>query len=497
MGRVCPAATPRCGGDEELFGKIVGSAFAHPKWLMRRQLQHMHFPQLLISLVLRYVEFVIGHRFDAIAPVNTLRAIKCPVLLVHGLEDETVPVACLQEIRRSCPDREPKIMLIPEAGHAAVDKIRLHADELVHFLKQAGLSTATDLARQPPFPQLRPAAVAMNAAHGDGDGLALFNAEQLSPRGCLNRVMRGWGSQPDANHMEMLMSKVMTRRTALLGALLSVPAFAALANDETAANPFQALEHKYGGRLGVAALDLATGKRMEHRADERFPMCSTFKFLAGAYILARVDRGEERLDRRITFTRADLVTSAGRVSWSPSTEQRAGTGGMTVGELCEAAITVSDNTAANLLLASFGGPQALTAFLRAIGDQTTRLDRIEPDLNEAAPGDVRDTTSPSAMLESMRKIVFADVLSAALRDQIIAWLVACKTGDKRLRAGFPTDWRVGNKTGTSGNGLVGDIAVVWPPNRGPLVVIVYFDGPQLASEQRDAVIAEVGRIVTV
>jgi uncharacterized protein len=124
---------------DDVDAVISISAFAHPKWLMRRQLQHMHFPRPLIPLVLRYVEFVIGHRFDAIAPVNTLRAIKCPVFLVHGLEDETVPVACLQEIRRSCPDREPKIMLIPEAGHAAVDKIRLHADELVHFLKQAGL----------------------------------------------------------------------------------------------------------------------------------------------------------------------------------------------------------------------------------------------------------------------------------------------------------------------------------------------------------------------
>lgn len=115
------------------------SSFAHPEWLMRRQLRRIHIPQPLISLMLRYVELVIGHRFDDIAPVNTLRGIKCPVLLVHGLKDETIPVSCLQDIRRSCPGREPKTMLIPDAGHASVDKICLHAGELVQFLKQAGL----------------------------------------------------------------------------------------------------------------------------------------------------------------------------------------------------------------------------------------------------------------------------------------------------------------------------------------------------------------------
>jgi beta-lactamase class A len=279
-----------------------------------------------------------------------------------------------------------------------------------------------------------------------------------------------------------------------------VPAFAALTTDaQDATTPeatdrFEELERRHGGRLGVAILDVATGNRMEHPANERFPMCSTFKFLTAAFVLARVDRGEERLDRRVTFTKADLVTRAGRVAWSPVTETRVGGDGMTIGEVCEAAVALSDNTAANLLLASFGGPAALTTYLRSLGDTITRLDRFEPDLNEAAPGDPRDTTTPLAMLETMRKLVLGDALSGSSRKHLAAWLVATKTGDKRLRAGFPEGWRVGDKTGTSMNGVANDISVVWPPNRGPLIVTVYFAEAQASDEQRDAIIAEVGGI---
>ena len=295
------------------------------------------------------------------------------------------------------------------------------------------------------------------------------------------------------------MTNLITRRTALAGSLLVVPAFAALTTDAQGATTpeatdrFKDLERRHGGRLGVAILDLATGVRMEHRANERFPMCSTFKFLAAAFVLARVDRGEERLDRRITFTKADLVTRAGRVAWSPVTETRVGGDGMTIDEVCEAAIALSDNTAANLLLASFGGPAALTTYVRSLGDTITRLDRIEPDLNEATHGDPRDTTTPVAMLENMHQLVLGDALSGSSREHLAAWLVATKTGDKRLRAGFPKGWRIGDKTGTSMNGVANDIAVVWPPNRGPLIVTVYFAEAQGSDEQRDAVIAEVGR----
>ncbi len=250
-----------------------------------------------------------------------------------------------------------------------------------------------------------------------------------------------------------------------------------------------ALERRYGGRLGVAILDARSGRRINHRGEERFPMCSTFKWLAAALVLTRVDRGVERLDRRIVFGRDALVPH------SPVTEQHVGKPGMTLAALCHAAITLSDNTAANLLLASFGGPAGLTAFARSLGDTRTRLDRIETALNEAIPGDPRDTTTPAMMLADMRVLLLGDALSAASRRQLIDWLVANKTGDERLRAGFPPDWRVGDKTGTSNNGITNDVAIAWPPGRSPLLVAAYYDSRDATTEQRNAVLADVGRIV--
>lgn len=286
-------------------------------------------------------------------------------------------------------------------------------------------------------------------------------------------------------------------RRAFLAASLSVavsaaPLGRAVAQAVPATGPLAelaALERRHGGRLGVAILDTVSGRRINHRGEQRFPMLSTFKMLAAALVLARVDRGEEQLDRRIVFTAEDLVTH------SPATALHVGPPGMTLAELCAATITVSDNTAGNLLLASFGGPAALTAFARSLGDRYTRLDRIEPDLNEATPGDPRDTTTPAAMLANMRALLLGDALSAASRAQLIDWLVANATGDQRLRAGMPADWRVGDKTGTSGNGVVNDVAIAWPPGRGPLLVTAYYAEADATPGQRNAVLADVGRIV--
>ena len=250
----------------------------------------------------------------------------------------------------------------------------------------------------------------------------------------------------------------------------------------------KALELQHGGRLGVCILDIGSGDRIGHRVDERFPMCSTFKLLAAAQVLSRVDRGEERLDRRIAYTRDDLVT------YSPVTEKHVGGVGMTLAELCHATVTVSDNTAGNLLLASFGGPAALTAFARSLGDNVTRLDRWETELNEAIPGDPRDTTSPAAMLDDMRLLLLGDKLSPASRKQLADWLVATTTGDKRIRGGLPKGWRAGDKTGTSNNGVTNDIAIVWPTGRAPLLVTAYYAEYAQPKEARNAVIAEVGRI---
>ncbi|HEY0660900.1 MAG TPA: class A beta-lactamase [Lysobacter sp.] len=249
-----------------------------------------------------------------------------------------------------------------------------------------------------------------------------------------------------------------------------------------------ALERRHGGRLGVAILDTNDGRRINHRGEQRFPMCSTFKWLAAALVLARVDRGEEQLDRRVVFTRDDLVT------YSPVTGLHIGEPGMTMGELCHAAVTLSDNTAGNLLLASFGGPAGLTAFARSLGDTMTRLDRIEPELNEATPGDPRDTTTPAMMLANMRALLVGDALSAASHAQLIEWLVASTTGGKRLRAGLPSNWRVGDKTGTGEKGVTNDVAILWPPGRGPLLVTAYYAEMVATPEQRNAVLADVGRI---
>ena len=250
------------------------------------------------------------------------------------------------------------------------------------------------------------------------------------------------------------------------------------------------LERKNRGRLGVAIFDTASAHPLAYRGDERFPLCSTFKFLAAAFILTRVDREQESLERRIIYTR-DLL-----VPHSPTTEQHADGAGMTLGAICEAAMTLSDNTAANLMLESFGGPAALTGYLPSLGDTVTRLDRREPELNEATPGDPRDTTSPNAMCEVLRKTILGNALSASSRKQLIAWMVANKTGDKRLRATVPEGWRVGDKTGSGGNNATNDIAVIWPPGRTPIIVTAYYVGSQASADERDAVLAEVGRLAS-
>ena len=249
-----------------------------------------------------------------------------------------------------------------------------------------------------------------------------------------------------------------------------------------------ALEDRHGGWLGVAILAPRQGRPLAWRGEERFPMSSTFKFLAAAHVLARVDRGEEQLDRRIRFGREALVT------YSPGTEAHAGGQGMTVGELCIAAVTLSDNTAGNLLLESMGGPEGLTTWLRRLGDPVTRLDRWEVALNEAVPGDPRDTTTPLAMLGLMRRLLLEDVLSASSRDLLTRWLVANRTGDRRLRAGLPAGWRAGDKTGGGERNSTNDIAIFWPPGRSPVLVAAYFTSAQAPLAQREAVLAEVGRL---
>jgi beta-lactamase class A len=286
----------------------------------------------------------------------------------------------------------------------------------------------------------------------------------------------------------------LTRRTLLLSGLstvlpgaLSGGRFLFAESDDAVSNRLAEIEKKSGGRLGCAMLDIASGKQIAHRGDERFPMCSTFKFLAAAFVLHRVEQGQEHLDRRVVFSRKDLV------HYSPLTEKQVDGKGMTIAELCAAVMIFSDNTAANLLLASFGGPPALTAFLRTTGDSITRLDRTEPTLNEAIPGDPRDTTTPVAMLQNLSRLLLGNILNLALRQMLTDWMIACQTGKTKLRAGLPSDWKAGDKTGSGNNGTNNDIAIFWPPHRAPILITAYLTGSNLPDQEQNAIVADVGR----
>lgn len=255
------------------------------------------------------------------------------------------------------------------------------------------------------------------------------------------------------------------------------------------ARSLEQIEKNSQGRLGVAMLDTGSGLALGWRQDERFAMCSTFKMPLAAWILALVDQGREQLDARVQYTTAELVEH------SPISGPKAGAGrGLTVGELCSATVSLSDNTAANLLLARHGGPAALTTWLRSQGDSMTRLDRNEPTLNEAAVGDDRDTTTPLAMLQTMHRVVLGDALSPTSRATLQRWMIETSTGDKRLRAGAP-GWKVGDKTGSaSSSGTANDIGVLWPPAGGaPVLVTCYLTRSTASPEQRDAAIADVAR----
>jgi beta-lactamase class A len=246
------------------------------------------------------------------------------------------------------------------------------------------------------------------------------------------------------------------------------------------------LERRSGGRLGVAVLDSGSPQRFAHRGDERFPLCSTFKFLLAAELLALADGGTLDLNRRLPIRASHLGNS-------DFTRSRVG-GDASLRELAEAMIVISDNDAANLLLAKIGGAPAFTRLARAIGDPVTRLDGAEPVTD--APGDLRDTTSPNAMAENFERVVLRGrVLRSASRAELTGWLTHSRTGVGRLKAGLPAGWRLGHKTGTGMHGSSNDAGVVWRPHGAPLIVSVYLTGSPLNDAGRDAVIADVARAV--
>lgn len=275
---------------------------------------------------------------------------------------------------------------------------------------------------------------------------------------------------------------VVAPRMATLSAQESVATLAA------AISKLEEIEGRDGARLGVYALDLENGVEVQHRSEERFPVCSTFKMILTSAILKQSVQDAGLMTRRISYAKEDLVT------YSPVTEKHV-KDGMTVEALCAAAMQYSDNTAANLLMKILGGPGAVMAFARSIGDTQFRLDRWETELNTALPGDPRDTSSPAAMGHSLQKLALGDGLPEAQRAKLVEWLQGNTTGDKRIRVAVPPDWKVGDKTGSGDYGTANDIAILWPPGRKPIVLAIYHTQKAADAKWKNEVIAAAARVV--
>jgi len=280
---------------------------------------------------------------------------------------------------------------------------------------------------------------------------------------------------------------LLTRRDFGLGVTASVAAAPAFADGDPAA-AFRAIEARTGGRLGLYAFRLGGDRVLGWREHERFLMCSTFKALAVAAVLARVDRGQERLDRWIVFGPADLQ------EYAPIAKANLDKGGMTLETICAGAVELSDNTCANLLLVALGGPAGVTQYIRSLGDGVTRLDRNEPTLNRPGPGDdPHDTTTPASMTGLWRTILFGKALSPSSLARLTAWLDACATSPNRLKAATPQGWRIGHKTGL-GSTTAGDVAVFTPPTGAPILIAVYLNVAGTLDNSHDDAFAEVGRL---
>ncbi|MEV4193459.1 class A beta-lactamase [Streptomyces toxytricini] len=248
----------------------------------------------------------------------------------------------------------------------------------------------------------------------------------------------------------------------------------------------RALEREYGARLGVYAWDTATGRTVAHGADALFPQCSLFKTLAAAAVMQRFDRGGEYLAKRIHYTQADVDRAGGG---EITRQEKNIAAGLTVAELCSAAIAQSDNTAGNLLLEELGGPSAITSFCRSLGDPVTRLDRWEPELNSAEPWVSTDTTGPRAIARTYARLVLGDALRPRHRELLTGWLLGNTTSKDRLRAGLPADWAVADKTGAGSYAVNNNVGIAWPPGRPPVVIAVLSTKPEATAQREDSLVA--------
>lgn len=255
----------------------------------------------------------------------------------------------------------------------------------------------------------------------------------------------------------------------------------------TLSKAVQAEEARLGARIGMAVFDAKDRTRWAHRGDERFPLNSTHKSFSCAALLKQVDRRVLALENVISIERASLVT------YSPVMEKTGGQ--VTLREACAASVSWSDNTAANIVTDAIGGPQAFTVFMRDIGDPHTRLDRKEPEMNEATPNDLRDTTTPNAIVESLRRIILGDVLREDSRALLTDWMINDKVADALLRATLPRTWSIADKSGAGGHGSRSIVAVIWPKDRDPVVVGIYITQTSAPMADSNAAIARLGSVL--
>jgi len=281
------------------------------------------------------------------------------------------------------------------------------------------------------------------------------------------------------------MGRLVALALVLAASMTLAPFAAACAADDPVGRAAEAAESRLKARVGLAVYDAGDGRSWLYRADERFPMASTSKALVCAALL---NEGPAALSRRVRIEVSDLL------SYAPVTKGMVGEE-VALSELCAIALRTSDNTAINAVLRAIGGPERVTAFLRSIGDPTTRLDRDEPALNEGKPGDPRDTTAPRAMADTLRALILGSALDAQSRDQLTQWLVSDAVGGPLLRAGVPADWRIADRTGAGGFGTRGIVAVMWPPNRAPIIAAIYLTETEASMDDRNAAIAALWRAI--
>lgn len=259
-------------------------------------------------------------------------------------------------------------------------------------------------------------------------------------------------------------------------------------DQQTLQKKIEMLENKSGGKLGLTVVDTSDGTTYSWRGDEKFPLCSTSKVMVVAAILKKSESDTNLLAKKITINKSDMV------NYNPITSKYIDSS-MTITELSKAALQYSDNAAMNKLLSYLGGPRHATQFARTIGDKTYRLDRNEPGLNTAIPGDSRDTTTPSAMADTLNKLILGTALKKEQKAKLTEWMKGNTTGLNSIKAGLPAEWTVADKTGSGDYGTTNDIAVIWPKNHAPVILTTYFTQPEKDASARKDVLASAAKLI--